>query len=294
MNTKHMNTKKIWSLIFISPGIIWFFLFMAYPLYSMINLSFHLWTGPNSTHPFIGLSSYIRIFRDPDFYAATLRTFLVVVCVVPSVMALSLLTSFLLTNIRKGAGFFRVLYYLPSMTGVVAIGIVWQWMFEPSFGLLNALLLRMGLPGRRLLLDPNSAIFAISFVKVWMRFGFNVVVYVAGLLSIPTTYYEAADIVGARAFQKFRYITIPLLMPITLMLSILNTIDSLKIIGEIYMLTAGGPAGSTKTIGFLMYETAFEFGWMGRASAMAVVLFVLIMVITVIQRKLSNSDAFQY
>lgn len=289
-----MNTKKVWSLIFISPAIIWFSLFMAYPLYSIVSLSLHLWTGPQMAPKFIGLSNYIRIFRDPGFYAAMVNTFVIVICVVPSVMALSLFTSFLLTNIKKGAGFFRVLYYLPSMTGVVAIGIIWQWMFEPSFGLLNALLLRIGLPGQRLLLDPKTAIFAISFVKVWMRFGFNVIVYVAGLLSIPTTYYEAAEISGANAFQKFRYITLPLLAPITLMLAVLNTIDSLKIIGEIYMLTAGGPAGSTKTIGFLMYETAFEFGWMGRGSAMAVVLFVITMVITLIQRKVSNSDAFEY
>ena len=289
-----MSTKKLWALIFISPGIVWFSLFMAYPLYSIVNLSLHLWTGPNATNPFVGLANYVHIFRDPQFFAAMLRTFVVVVCVVPTVMILALLTSFLLTNIKKGAGFFRILYYLPSMTGVVAIGIIWQWIFEPSFGLLNALLLRLGLPGQRLLLDPKSAIFAVSFVKVWMRFGFNVVVYVAGLLSIPTTYYDAADIAGANAFQKFVRITIPLLMPITVMLSILNTIDSLKIIGEIYMLTAGGPAGSTKTVGFLMYETAFEYGWMGRASAMALVLFLITMLFTLIQRKLSNSEAFEY
>lgn len=283
-----------WGFIFIAPGVLWYALFMVYPMYYVIFLSFRNWRGPGQGTTFGGLRHYQFIFQSADFYNAFANTFILVAIVVVVATSLSLVISFLLTKIKLFQGTFRAMYFLPTVAGVVAIGIIWQWVWEPRFGVLNFFLGSLGLPNQRWIRDSNLALYAVAIVKIWMRLGFNVVVYLAGLLSIPQEFYDAAEVDGASVVRRFFHITIPLVMPITAMLVILNTIDSLQVIGEIFMLTFGGPGGATTTVGFLMYLTAFSYLRMDTASAMGLTLLLVILLITVVQRYVLEKRITEY
>jgi multiple sugar transport system permease protein len=209
-------------------------------------------------------------------------------------MGLGLLIALLLNNQIRARGFFRTLFYLPVVTPLVIAAIIWKWVYNGDFGLLNYYLIQLGIIHEPLLwlADPNLAMPAVIITSVWKSVGFSMVVYLAGLQSIPEDYYDAAKVDGASIWRRFRDITLPLLTPTLFFLLITQFIASFQVFGIIYVMTRGGPANATSVYIYNLYQNAFAFGKLGYASAMAWILFVLLATFTLIQWKLQKRWVF--
>jgi multiple sugar transport system permease protein len=279
------GSRQKWGYIFVLPGIVWYGLFMAYPMYYAIDLSVHRWMGAQATSLFVGLGNFRAIFTDPLFGKSFINTFYFTLMSVCLTTFSALFIAILLTLVTRFRGIYRTLYFLPSVCGVVAVGIIWTWLYQPSFGLFNHILEFLHLPLLRWINDERMALFCVALTQAWMRLGFNVVIFLAGLLSIPKQFYDAAEVDGASRFRQIIHITLPLAMPIITFLLIYNTIYGLTVFGEVYMMTRGGPGDATYSVAYLMYETAFRYSEMGKGSAIAFILFVVILGITIIQMK---------
>ncbi|HUV07772.1 MAG TPA: sugar ABC transporter permease, partial [Spirochaetia bacterium] len=192
----------------------------------------------------------------------------------------------LLSEMRRLRFFFRSLYFIPSVVGLVVASVIWRWCYEPLFGIFNFLLDKVGITGIVWLKDPATAMPSIALMTVWQDLGYYVVIFMAGLTAIPKELYEVGKIDGASRFRQFLAITFPLLAPTTLFVMMYSTIKNLKIFGEVFVMTGGGPGNSTVTIGFKIYEEAFKFYNYGIANAMAIIMFLIILIITMIQFKL--------
>lgn len=244
---------------------------------------------------FIGLNNFRSVLKDPFFYQSFKNTFYFTFMSVCITTFVALFIAILLTKIKYLRGIFRSAFFLPSVIGIVAAGIIWTWCYQPTFGIFNRILEFLGLPSQRWIMEPKMALFCVALMQSWMRIGFNVVVFLAGMLTIPKQFYDAAKVDGAGGFRQFIHITLPLIMPVTTFLLVYNTIYGLNVFGEIYMLTEGGPGSSTYTVGFLVYQTAFRYNRMGRGAAMSLVLFTVILTITIIQMKyLEQRTRIQY
>jgi len=217
-------------------------------------------------------------------------TFLYIIGTVPASVLIGLGLALLL-NIKwlKGRGIFRTAFYIPVITSMAAAAVIWAWIFEGNYGLMNQLLSAFGIGPIRWLADPNFTLIALMIVGVWKRIGYNMVLFLAGLQNIPSTYYEAAEIDGAKTWTKLIRITVPLLSPTTLFVVILQFIASFRVFVSVSVMTQGGPARSTEVITFYLYENAFRYLRFGYASAIAVVMFILMMVFTVLQFRISKN-----
>lgn len=280
-----------WGYIFVLPGLIWYLLFMAYPMYYSIVISTQFWFSATAEPVFVGLRNFRELSEDPLFWKSVINTFVFTLVAVPLSTFPALLIAILFTRIDKLRGLFRTLYFLPSVVGVSAAGIIWDWCYQPTFGLFNQILRFFGIHGLRWILDPKLALFCVALTHSWMRLGLNIVIFLAGLLNIPEEFYEAAKVDGASNFRQTIHITIPLIRPVLSFLLIYNTIYALTAFGEVYMLTEGGPANSTTITAFLMYETAFRYSQMGKGAAMGLLLFLLVLVITVVQMRFSEKGS---
>ena len=279
------SSREKWGYIFVIPGVLWYGLFMLYPMYYAIILSAHRWMGVEANPLFVGLDNFKEIFTDSLFYKSTVNTFYFTFISVSLTTFTALFIAILLTKVIKLRAIYRTFYFLPSVAGVVAVGIIWTWCYQPTFGLFNRILQILHLPPSRWIMDPKIALFCVAITQAWMRLGFNIIVFLAGLLTIPEQFYDAAKVDGAGGFHQLVHITLPLARPIITFLLIYNTIYGLTVFGEVYMLTEGGPGNATYTVAYLMYETAFRYSRMGKGSAMALFLFLIILAITVIQMK---------
>lgn len=288
MGTRVKGLRK-WGYIFVGPGLLWFLLFMLIPMIDVIRLSFVKYI-PGGSNVFIGIKNYKDILLDHDFWRAFLHTFEFVGIILVIVIPLSLVIAIFLAHIKRGAGFFRALYYMPSVMGVVAIGIIWQWVFTARFGLIDNFCNLVGWKTINWWNTATPAKTAIIIVKVWMRLGFSVILFLAAILNVPKELYEAARVDGVSFVKQQIYITVPMIMPIMTLLIVLTTIDILQMFGEIFMLSKGGPAGATSTIGYLMYNTAFRYMDMGKASAMGLILLLVVLLITAFQRKVLDKN----
>ncbi len=279
-----MRARK-WGYLFVLPGAIWYGLFMAYPMYHAAFLSLHRWLGPGKAPLFIGLENFKSVLVDPLFHKSFISTFYFTFMSVSLTTFTALFIAVLLARIRRFRGVFRSAFFLPSVIGVIAAGIIWTWCYQPIFGIFNHILELLSLPSQRWIMDPRVALFCVALMQAWLRLGFNVIVFLAGVLTIPRQFYEAAKVDGASRFRQLIHITLPLIMPITGFLLVYNTIYGLSVFGEVYMLTEGGPASATYTVGFLMYQTAFRYNRMGRGAGMALILFGVILAVTILQMK---------
>jgi len=289
------SSRKKWGYIFVIPGVLWYASFMLYPMYYDIVLSVHRWMGIETRPLFIGLDNFKEIFTDSLFYKSTVNTFYFTLMSVSFTTFPALFIAILLTKITRLRGIFRTFYFLPSVVGVVALGIIWTWCYQPIFGLFNRILQLLHLPTSGWIMDPRLALFCVAITQAWMRLGFNVIIFLAGLLSIPEQFYDAAKVDGASGFHQIIHVTLPLARPIIAFLLIYNTIYGLTVFGEVYMLTEGGPGNATYTVAYLMYETAFRYSRMGKGSTMALFLFVLILIVTIIQmRFFERRTAIEY
>ena len=280
--------KVLVGLAFLLPNFIGFLIFTLLPVISSLALSFFGWDLINPPQ-FAGFSNFAELFRnDPLFWKVMGNTALYTVMTVPGTLVMALILALLVNQKLRGRIVYRFIYFLPVVTSSVAVALVWNWMYNPDFGLVNSFLSLFGIPQVNWLTDPNTAMFAISLVSVWSGAGYNMVLYLAGLQDIPQQLYEACELDGAGAFQKFFSVTLPLLTPTTFFVLVMSLIGSFQVFDLVYMMTGGGPNNATRTIVSYIYDNAFRFFKMGYASAMAWVLFVIIFLLTLLQFRMQK------
>ena len=287
MISKKTNSlqKNDWlsGYLFILPNFIGFFVFLALPVIIGLIISFSNYNGFRK-FDFVGLKNYTKLFTDSFFRTAFKNTIFYSVTSVPLTIITSLLLAMALNKPLKKGVFFRTVYFFPSITSMIAIGIVWAIIFNPTKGPVNMLLASLGVKNLpKWLSSSKTALPTIVLIVVWKSAGYYMIMFLAGLKSIPPSLYEAAKIDGANSWQVFRNVTLPMLSPTTFMVTILCTISSFQVFDIINITTEGGPGQSTKVIVYRIYEEGFKNLKFGYASAMAYVLFLIILVITLIQ-----------
>lgn len=281
-----------WGLIFVLPGLLSYLLFSFYPLLSSILQSFHYIRGAGNPWRFVLLENYKTIVTDKDFWHSLLITFSYVLLTVPAGAMLAFIIALAIAGIHRFRSFLRALYFLPSVAGIIVIGIIFTWMYEPYNGLLNMLLERIGLGPFLWLRGKGTALISIAIMTIWRTLGYNNLILMAGILSVPKTIYDAAEIDGVSLFRKHISITLPLTLPTLTFVIIYNSILNLQVFAEIFVMTGGGPGFATTTIGYRIYREAFLFMSFGRAAANAVALMLIIVGITIIQNRILNQRDF--
>jgi len=285
---KFNKQQVIFGILFMMPWFIGFLIFGLYPMIMSIYYSLCRYDVLRIPQ-FIGLGNYEKlIFEDPYFWTSISNTLIYTILRVPLCIIGSLLLAVLVNNAVKGMKFFRTVYFIPSIVTGVVLSVVWLWMFNPQFGLINSFLAYMGIPGPLWLLDPDWSKPSMVLMSVWSIGGGRMLVFLAALQGIPKHLYEAADIDGGGWWAKFRNVTIPMLSPVIFLWSVLEIIFSLQVFVEAYIMTQGGPLNSTMFYNLYLYNKAFNDFEMGYASALAWLLLVISLVITLIQFKLSK------
>jgi multiple sugar transport system permease protein len=283
--------QRIFMWVVFLPMIWYFGTFIIVPLIAGFWGSFTDWQGFQVSQPFVGLDNYRHLLTDRIFLKALKNTFYYVVLYLPAtiVLALSLALSIEATGIFRG--FFRMIYFMPVVTSTIATALVWAWLYQPSQGLFNQLLRMAGLPEQTFLRSSAQAMPSIVVYALWKNLGFNMVLFVAGLTGIDSSYYDAAKVDGAGSFQSFWHITLPLLRPTMALVSITSTIDAMKIFGPVLVMTTpeaytgapGGPANSTMVLSLYQWIVAFREGQLGYGAAMGIVLFLIMFTFTLLQ-----------
>jgi len=273
---------QIWGYLFILPALVFFFIFVVFPLFDSIHMSFYNMVDRVPT--FVGLDNYVSLFRNQIFVTSFINTFLYVLYVVPPTVIISLLlASVIIDKHPKLQTFYRAAFYLPAVISVVSVTIVWRIMYNLSAGILNYGLGQIGIEPVNWLGNPDLVIPALSFVILTFTLGQPIILFLAALGGIPQTYYEAAEIDGANAINRFFNITIPLAMPTTLYVLTTSTINAFQTFAVINLMTGGGPNHASSSVLFLIYRTAFVFNDFYLASAMGIILFLCVAIIGVIQ-----------
>ncbi|MEH6988695.1 carbohydrate ABC transporter permease [Cytobacillus firmus] len=292
---KHLAAKrskwkqKLTPIGFMSPVLLIFSLFLFFPVLFAFFMSFHQW-GMIGTPEFVGVENYVRLFKDPLFWISIKNT-LIFSLSVPLKVAIALFIAVLLNQKIRGLGFYRAAFFFPVVLSMVVVGLVWQWMFSPSYGFINYVLEKLGLPLQNMLIDSDQAMIVLIIVSIWKGLGSNLLLFLAGLQAIPSSVYEAAEIDGANSWQKFWHITVQLLKPTTLFVLIITLIGSFKIFDLAYVITGGGPGTSTMVLVHYIYQEAFQRFDMGYASAAAYVFFIILFILTLVQMRVFKSDS---
>lgn len=285
-----MRKSLFYGLLFTSPAILGFLIFTLGPMIASLVLSFTDYSVFKDRTSFIGFGNYVRMFSGADdyFYPSLGATFYFVVLRVPAVIILSFLIALLLNMNVKGRAFFRTVVYLPSIVPAVASAMIWMWLLNPDLGLINTLLNAVGLPGSLWLYGESSVVPAVVLTSLW-GIGGTVIIFLAGLSGIPRQYYEAIDVDGGGWFSKLRHITVPLVSPTIFFNAIMTIIGSIQVFNEAYILTQGGPNNKSLFYVFYLWRTGFRDTEMGYASALAWVLFLVILFFTFIVFRTSKS-----
>lgn len=283
------NFGRKTGLMMIGPTIIGLLILNIIPFFYTIYLSFNK-TGAFGSMEWSGLDNYIRFFKDPMIWQATKNTLLYMVISVPLGILLALVFASLLNEKLKGRNIFRSLYFLPIIVAPAAVAMVWRWMFNKDFGLLNYLLGLIGVDGPGWLTSPSMVIISISIVTIWSSLGYDIILLISGLQSIPTIYYEAADMDGASSIKKFFSITVPLISPTLFFVLIMRVMAALKQFDLMYMLVdeTSPVLENAQTLTFLFYRNAFVIGNKGYASVIVLWTFLIIAVITYAQFKIEK------
>lgn len=274
--------SKTFPYLLLAPYLLVFGLLLAYPIVRGVYISLFDW-GIFGPRGFMGFGNYLQLFEDARFWRAFWNTLFFTALYVPLVVVLSLLLAVLLQPRIAGISLFRTVFFLPLVINVAVAAIAVGWIIDPQIGMLNRLLSLAGLPTQAWLSQPGWAMLAVSLVTIWTSAGFNIIIYLAALDNIDPQLYEAASLDGSSAFQNLIYITAPLLRPITLLITVLSLVLALQVFGEVYLLTDGGPFGSTTVLTFLLYEAGFTNFEFGKAAAIGVIMTLLIAVLSLIQ-----------
>lgn len=267
------------------PALIIIGLFSFYPVFRALQLSLLDWDMISPVSTYVGLDNYKELLKDPLFWKAVRNTLIYIAGTVPVEIILALGVAMLLNQKIKGIGLYRLAFFLPHVTTVVAISMVWAWIYHDQYGLLNTVLKWVGLPAQKWLLDPKWTMFTIILMSVWKTLGYTAVIFLAGLQGLDKELQAAAKVDGATGWQIFRHVNWPLLSPTTFFVSITSIIGAFKVFSEIFVLYGGqpGPLREGITIVFYIYEKAWQESRMGYASAGAYVLFFMVLIVTFLQ-----------
>lgn len=278
--------KALWGLALIAPNTLGLFFFFGIPVLMAFSTSFQEW---NAIKPprFVGLANFERLLTDAKFAQALGNTLKLIGMAVPAEVLLALGVAVLLNQPLRGRHLLRTAYFLPVVTSTVAASVVWTSAFQPGYGILSKVFEPLGLGETKWLVEPGLVLIPIAVVAVWQRLGFDMVIFLAGLQTIPGELYEAAVIDGAGRWQRFRHVTVPMLSPTTFLVVVLAIINSFQIFDQVYVMTLrtvpGGVGGSATTLTYYLYRRAFTHAEFGYASAIALVLFAIILTVTVVQ-----------
>lgn len=279
--SKQNREQALVAYTFIMPAYLLFTIFLLIPVLWAFYLSFTNYTI-FSPGDWVGLENYSHLITDDEFKNALKNTTIYALQVIPLNMAISLGLALLVNRSLRGITIFRAAYYVPVVTSIIAASMIWMWLYDANNGLINFILTSLGFKPQMWLNDPSIALQALVLMRVWKGVGWNMVIFLAGLQAIPKTLYEAASIEGANRWQSFWKVTWPLLSPSTFFVFVMATISTFQTFGEIYAMTQGGPTGSTTTLVYLIFVYGFERYQMGYASAIAFILFAIILTLTII------------
>ncbi|SHK07934.1 carbohydrate ABC transporter permease [Paramaledivibacter caminithermalis] len=288
ISNRRKNDIK-WAYILILPTVLGITIFYVGAFFQNLFYSFTD-MGAFGKWSWIGIDNYKRLIFDPEVRQTLINTLKYTIFSVPCTIIVAIVVAALLNSKIKGIGIYRTLFFLPAVTMPAAIAMVWKWLYNGQFGLVNSLLAKIGINGPAWIADPRFALPAIVVVSVWMSIGFNMVILLAGLQGIPQSYYEAASIDGATPIQQFFKITIPLLSPTIFFISIMALIKAFQTFDLIYLMIGKSSVAmdKTRTIVYLFYKYAFEWYEKGYAAAIAVLIFIIIMIVTIIQLRLQK------
>ena len=283
-----LNQRKVMPYIFITPTLLIFLVFVAFPILYSAVISLFKWNGI-SEPVFRGIRNYLRLLEDRVFWISLQNTVNFTIGVVPLSMVIGLLAALGLNRPKlPGRAALRAIYFLPFVISAVATATTAGWIFGDTFGVINKMLVELGMKKVQWLTNRHTAMLTVIFVTVWVRLGFCMLIYLAGLQSIPPDLVEAAKVDGATRWRQFRHITLPLLKPTTFLLIVLNIIYSFEVFDMVFVLTNGGPGYATTVLTVFIYNSAFQTQSVGYASAIGIVFMAIIMTITLIQWRLSN------
>lgn len=272
------------AYVFILPYVLFFFIFRIVPTLYAVVLSVGDY-GLTGTLDIVGLDNYRRLFEDELFWNALRITGVYTAIAIPVTVAIALAMAQLCNRLLRGMSIYRSIFFLPVVTSPVLSGIVWIWIFSPD-GPLNWVLDAVNLPTTNWLQSGFWVLPALALVSAWMNFGYDMLILLAGMLAIPNDYYEAAQMDGASAWQRFRNVTIPLLKPALFFVLVLETVKSFQVFDTIYVMTGGGPVRSSYSLTYMIYDQGFGYFDFGYASAAGVVLLVITLIVSLIQRRL--------
>ena len=284
---KFLNNHAIAGFLFILPALTGTLIFIVLPVAASFGLSFAKWDLLNPIE-FVGFDNYKLIFSEPLFYKILINTIVFAVATSVFGVIIPLVLAAILNSKIKCAEFFKTAYFLPFITPMIVIGVVWEWIFDPNIGLLNKVL-QMNI---NWLYDTHWAMPALIIVTVWKLIGYNMVIFLSGFSSVPDNLFEAAKIDGANPLQTFINVTVPMLSPTIFFVIIITAISSFQVFDLIYLMTEGGPLDSTNVLVYSIYKNAFEYFNVGKASAIAYVLFVIILCLTLVQWNLRKNFVY--
>lgn len=287
MAKKTADSDNFQYKLLILPALIGTLIFIVIPVVFSFGLSFCDWDLLSPVH-FEGLKNYFELFTSSNFALILKNTFVFAICVTLIAVVIPVILAAVLNNKIRGSEFFKTAYFLPFITPMIVIAIIWEWIFDPNFGLLNYLLKTH----INWLYDTKTALFALIIVSAWKLIGYNMVILLSGFSTISQNIYESAKIDGASPLSTFFKITLPLLSPTIFFVVIITTISSFQVFDLIYLMTQGGPMDSTNVLVYWIYKNAFEFFNIGAASAGAYILFVIVFVLTVIQWNIRKKWVF--
>lgn len=267
--------------LFLLPAAVVLVIFFFIPFFQTFLLSFLDYSHNIYKPEFIGLENYINLFKNPIFYKVLWNTFIYLFVAVPILAIFPLFLAILINQKIKGVTLYKILIYLPVIVSIVVAAIAFKWLYADQ-GILNYLVTKLGMEPIGWLTDPNFALYSVIIVTIWKGIGYYMIIYLAALMSVPKELYEACDIDGANFLTKHLTVTVPHIMPTIALVTTISAISAMKVFAEIYVMTKGGPLNSSKTIVYYIYERAFENLDLGFASAMAVVLLIIVMIFSLV------------
>lgn len=289
-----MQRKKenLAGLLFILPAMIPLSVFWILPVLFSGGLSFTNWDMMSENIKFMGIKNYTGLLQDPNFGRVLKNTLVFAVGSTVPTIFLGMMTALVMNGSRKGTGVYRTIIFAPYITPMAAISVVWSWIFEPRVGILNFIMRLVGLPESQWLQSSRTAMVSVLIVTIWKSLGWTMIFYMEAIRKVPQNLLESAAIDGANGFWRFVKITLPLISPTTLFLVIMSTISSLQAYDQIQVLTQGGPAGATRTLLYYYYQEAFQNFNTGKASAVAVILVIITVVLSLAETGISKKMVF--